>query len=191
MPSRRRFVATATGAALAALAGCTGDGSVETPDDTQTTLQTTESTDATTETTQSTSDRSEDETKYDRVVLENRTDEEHEAWVRVEQDADVLHEAAYRVPANTGLRVQRKFDWGTHAVSASVDDSDRRAHEWDHGSCANTPHPNGNENLGVVVESEGWSFVTNGCDYLQVGETYVEYEPASEHEAEATTTTAE
>jgi hypothetical protein len=185
MPSRRGVLATA-GAGLVALAGCTGDNTVETPDDTQTTRRTTG---PTPETTRTTSDRSEDEAKYDRVVLENRTDEEHVAWVRVERDGDVPHEAAYRVPANTGLRVQREFDWGTHAVSASVDDGDRRGHEWDHGSCANTPHPSGNQNLGVVVESEGWSFVANACDYLGVGETYVEYGPASEYEVESTATT--
>ncbi|MFB6072448.1 MAG: hypothetical protein ABEJ88_05705 [Halobacterium sp.] len=194
MPSRRRFLSgVAAGAAV--LAGCTGRGTPDEPNDPQTTRTTDSTTDSTSDpttepTTETTRERAVDDTKYDRVVVENRSDRVHRVTVTVSRDGDVLHEGTYRVPVATGLRIERKLDWGTHTVTAAVDGGDARTETWEHGSCASTPHSDGNQNLGVVVSDEGWEFVENGCDYLKLGETYVgDYEPAAEHEVDATTAT--
>lgn len=197
MPSRRRVLASiATSAFVGSTAGCTGPTGSEnttppagtTPTDTpasSTTPSTPESTD--TPTTQV-----EDQTKYDQAVVENRTDTAHRVSLAITQDGETLHRGTYDVPPMTGLEVQRRFDWGTHTATASVDGGPERHTTWEHGSCAHTPAPSGNQDLGVVVRADGWEFVVNGCDYLKLGEVYVDqYATASDYRAttSATTTT--
>ncbi|AHG05275.1 hypothetical protein HALDL1_09800 [Halobacterium sp. DL1] len=189
MVSRRRLLTAV--ASAAAVTGCLSSPDASAADGTETSTRTTETTTRTTETTtttEKTRDRATDDTKYDRTVVENRTDTEHRVSVAIELDGETLHEGTYRVPAKTGLRIEQQFDWGTQTVRAAVDGGETRTYEWEHGSCANTPHPNGNQNAGVVVEPGEWLFVTNGCDYLKLGQVYVEeYAPASEHTVTSTT----
>lgn len=46
--------------------------------------------------------------------------------------------------------------------------------EWEPHSCASTPHSDGNMNVGAVVITEGLELLNNVCDYMCLGEYYVE-----------------
>lgn len=177
------FLASAVGTS-----GCLGGrgdepGTTTMPDATST--ETTEAT--TTGTTSTTTERSTqttatDDTTTEAVVVENRTDAEALVDAEVLESGETLVGGRFRVPAKTGIRFDRRFEWGSYVVRGRLADGEWHEMEWTPRSCASSPHSDGNRNAGVVVSGDGVEVVQNVCDYVKLGTMYVdEYRPASEY----------
>lgn len=191
-PTRRRALHLAAGTGAALLAGCLGGGGGTDAEPTTRTTSTTTPTDtatttSTTTTTEELTTDSDDDTKTETVRIENRSESEQVVSVEViDSDGTVLIEGTYLVPPNTGLRFENPIEWGTYTVRGKVDGGEWQSMEWEPSSCAATPAPDLNMDAGVVVKRDGsLAIIHNSCDYIKLGDHYVDaYEPAAEHAVE-------
>lgn len=127
----------------------------------------------------------EDDTKFERFVIENRSNSRSVVQIEVSQNGETMLAGCYDCPPDTGLQFDEKFPWGEYTIRGRIQGHDWNKAEWEARTCAGTPRSDGNRNAGFVVTAESsGEIMRNVCDYIKLGSTYVAvYEQANDYEA--------
>lgn len=126
-----------------------------------------------------------DDTKTERVVIENRSESPVEVELDVQQDGESLLSGCYRIPSGIGVKFSREIEWGEYLVRGRFQGGEWQSMDWEPRSCSSTPAEDGNMNAGLIVKEDRTLSIThNVCDYMKLGAPHYveEYRTPSEFE---------